>query len=127
MQRMALTALRLLPNRWLVKRCYRRIYRYDDMQEGYAYCYWITKASFRGGLFDRSFFDTAVEQDFEDCRLLAPARIQEYLTYRYGDYRKLPPVEEQRAAIHAELADANRDYREYLPAQKCNDRLQVEA
>ena len=54
------------------------------------------------------------EVPFEDCRLFAPARIEDYLTYRYGDFRKLPPESERIAAIHAETVDTQRDYRLYF-------------
>ena len=113
-QKAALQMLKLLPNGWLAKRCYRRIYRYDDLQTGFDYCYWITKAGFRQGLFDASFFSEVKEVPFEDCRLYAPARIEEYLTYRYGDFRKLPPESERIAALHAETVDTQRDYRLYF-------------
>ena len=114
MQKTALKVLKLLPNRWLAKRCYRHIYRYDERSENYCYCYWITKANFRQGLFSKEFFNTAVDIRFEDSYLLGPECIQEYLAYRYGNYMKLPPESERAAAVHAYIADADRDYSEYF-------------
>ena len=84
------------------------------MKDDYMYCYWITPAKFRSGLFDKSFFAEPVDIIFEDTKLLGSKKIKEYLSYRYGDYMKLPSKEEQKAAVHAYLWDAYRDYKEYL-------------
>ena len=93
---------------------YSHIYRYDERRNNYRYCYWITPAKFRNGLFDASFFETPVEIPFEDTTLLGSARIREYLEYRYGDYMQMPSEEARRAAIHAYIFDTERDYTEYL-------------
>ena len=113
-QAMVLKLLRVLPCRLMAKIAYRRIYRYDDRADGYMYCYWITPAKFRAGLFDASFFEKPVDIPFEDTQLLGSEKIREYLEYRYGDYMKLPSEEARRAAVHAMLFDTERDYREYL-------------
>ncbi len=113
-QRLALGALKLLPNRLLAKMCYRHIYRYDDRKDNYAYSYWITKASFKQGLFDADFFSHPVDVPFEDTVLMGSEKMVEYLTYRYGDFMKLPSEAEQKAAVHAEMYDTERDYTEYL-------------
>lgn len=78
------------------------------------YCYWITPAKFRSGLFDATFFSEPVGIPFEDTVLLGSKKIKEYLEYRYGDYMKLPSKEAQKAAVHAMIFDTDRDYREYL-------------
>lgn len=111
---MALYVLKILPNRWLVKKCYEQIYRYDELREGYRWCYWITKASFNGGLFDKKYFSEPVDVPFEDTVLLGSKYIKEYLAERYGDYMKLPSEAEQKAAVHAMVFDTEKDYREYM-------------
>lgn len=113
-QARTLKLLKFLPCKWMAKVAYRHIYRYDDRQENYKYCYWITPAKFRNGLFDKSFFETPVDVPFEDTVLLGSERIKEYLAYRYGDYMKLPSKEAQRAAVHAFLFDTEKDYTEYV-------------
>lgn len=115
-QKILFTLLKILPSRWIVKSCYKRIYRYDDRQENFKYCYWITPAKFRNGLFDASFFDSPIDIPFEDTMLLGSSKIKEYLTYRYGDYMKMPSKEQQEAAVHAMLYDTNKHYTEYLNA-----------
>ncbi|MBO5051106.1 MAG: LicD family protein [Clostridia bacterium] len=113
-QALLLGALRFLPCKLLAKRCYKRIYRYDNMIDGFQYSYWITPARFRSGLFDPSFFSSPVDVAFEDTVLLGSERIKDYLAYRYGDYMELPSEEARRAAVHAMIFDVNKDYTEYI-------------
>ena len=113
-QKVVLNLLKVLPCRWMAKVAYRHIYRYDNWQKGYCYCYWITPAKFQSGLFASSFFEKAVDVPFEDTVLLGSERIKDYLTYRYGDYMKMPPEEAQKAAVHAMVFDTEKDYAEYL-------------
>lgn len=113
-QKLALSLLKVLPCRFLAKRFYKHIYKYDDRQENYKYCYWITPAKFRSGIFDPSFFEEPVDVPFEDTKLLGSARIKDYLAYRYGDYMKLPSEEQQKAAVHAYIFDTEKDYTEYM-------------
>ena len=113
-QAIVLKSLRFMPCKLMAKCFYRRIYKYDDLETDFKYCYWITPAKFRNGLFDASFFDDPVDIPFEDTVLLGSARIKEYLEYRYGDYMKLPSEEAQKAAVHAMIFDVAIDYKVYL-------------
>lgn len=113
-QAFILKCLKILPCKWMAKRCYKRIYKYDDRNKNFKYCYWITPAKFKSGLFDASFFERPIEIPFEDTKLLASENIKQYLEYRYGDYMKLPSEEARKAAVHAMLYDTEKDYREYL-------------
>lgn len=113
-QAIVLRVLSILPCKLIANISYRRIYKYDGMKDNYMFCYWITPAKFRNGLFDKSFFSEAVDIPFEDTNLLGSKKIKEYLTYRYGDYMKLPSEEERRAAVHALFFDTTRNYTEYL-------------
>lgn len=113
-QRLALAALKVLPCKWMCRVAYKRIYKYDGLNDRFKYSYWITKAKFHSGLFDRSFFEKPVDIPFEDTVLLGPEKIKEYLEYRYGDYMKLPSMEEREASVHAMIFDVDKDYLEYL-------------
>ncbi|WP_418834325.1 LicD family protein [Parabacteroides johnsonii] len=113
-QAMVLNLLKLLPCQLIAKMCYRRIYKYDDRKVNFKYCYWITPAKFRSGLFDKSFFESPVDIPFEDTVLYGSKHIKEYLEYRYGNYMKLPSEEQQRAAVHAMIFDTENDYTEYI-------------
>lgn len=113
-QSIVLKSLKLMPCKLMAKTAYSQIYRYDSMTSGYKYCYWITPAKFKSGLFDASFFAEPVDIPFEDTLLLGSRKIKEYLEYRYGEYMKLPSKEAQKAAVHAMIFDVNRDYKEYV-------------
>jgi lipopolysaccharide cholinephosphotransferase len=41
-QAIVLNTLKLMPCKLMAKVAYRRIYKYDDMENNYKYCYWIT-------------------------------------------------------------------------------------
>jgi lipopolysaccharide cholinephosphotransferase len=113
-QVIVLNSLKFMPCKWMAKVCYRCIYKYDSMEKGYKYCYWITPAKFKNGLFDANFFEDPVDIPFEDTKLLGSKRIKKYLEYRYGDYMKLPSEESRKAAVHAFIFDTQRDYKEYI-------------
>ena len=113
-QALVLSSLKLLPCRWLAKQFYKHIYKYDDLEEKFKYCYWITPAKFKNGLFDASFFSETMDIPFEDTMLLGSKKIKEYLKYRYGDYMVLPSEEQRKAAVHAYIFDTKRNYTEYL-------------
>lgn len=61
-QAIVLKSLKLLPCKLLAKKCYKKIYKYDDLKDHFKYCYWITPAKFRNGLFDKSFFEIPIDR-----------------------------------------------------------------
>ena len=113
-QNIVLQSLKVMPCKLMAKVAYRRLYKYDSMKNNYMYCYWITPAKFKNGLFDASFFEDPTDIPFEDTLLLGSKRIKDYLSYRYGDYMKLPSEEERKAAVHAIIFDTETDYSEYI-------------
>ncbi len=113
-QEVVLKALKFMPCKLMARISYNHIYRYDSRENNYKYCYWITPAKFRNGLFDKTFFEKPINVKFEDTELLGSEKIKEYLTYRYGDYMKLPSEEQRRAAVHAMVFDTKKDYKEHL-------------
>ena len=84
------------------------------MGKNYVWCYFITPAKFKSGIFEADFFDSVEEISFEGHMLMGPARIKDYLSGRYGDYMVLPSEEQRKAAVHAMLFDTKKDYKEYL-------------
>ena len=114
-QKLALVGLKFLPNKWMVKKSYEAIYKYDYTEiDDYRYFYWITPAKFKQGLFEPWMFENTTEIPFEDTKLLCSKEIKRYLEYRYGDYMKLPSEEQQKAAVHAMIWDVNKDYTDYI-------------
>lgn len=113
-QAKVLKLLKFLPCKLMAKIAYSHIYRYDNRKKNYQYCYWITPAKFRNGLFDKTFFEKPVDVPFEDTVLMGSERIKDYLAYRYGDYMKLPSEEARKASVHAFVFDTQKDYSEYV-------------
>ena len=113
-QKLALKILKLLPNKLLVKSFYKHIYKYDDKNDNFKYCYWITPAKFENGLFDKKFFGQTCEYQFEKVKLLGAKEIKKYLEYRYGNYMELPPLEKRKSSTHAWIFDTEKNYSEYL-------------
>lgn len=113
-QCLVLGLLKILPCKFMAKRFYKNIYKYDSLSKDFMYCYWITPAKFKNGLFDKSFFEEPIDIAFEDTKLLGSTKIKEYLEYRYGDYMRLPSEEQQKASVHAMIYDVEKDYKEYL-------------
>lgn len=113
-QSSVLKTLKILPCKFMAKRCYKKIYKYDRLTNNYKYCYWITPAKFKNGIFDKTFFENPIDIPFEDTVLYGPEKIKEYLSYRYGDYMKLPSEEAQKAAVHAYFYDVSKDYKEFF-------------
>lgn len=114
LQKAALDMLRMLPNRFLALLCYRLIYKYENLENYFSYSYFITKASFKQGIFHRSLFEAPLDIQFEDAVLMGPTEIYKYLETRYGDYMRLPSEEQQKAAIHAEIYDTEIGYEKYF-------------
>lgn len=114
LQLIMLLLLKIIPCKLIVRRCYKNIYKFDELTSGFKYCYWITPANFKRGLFPASFFSEPTNIQFEDTKLLAAKKIRDYLEYRYGDYMKLPSSKERQMAVHAMIFDVNKDYREYI-------------
>jgi len=113
-QSLILKSLKLMPCSLMAKIAYRHIYKYDNLKDKFKYCYWITPAKFRNGIFDKTFFEKTIDIPFEDTCLLGSEKIKEYLSYRYGDYMKLPSKEAQLASVHAHIFDTQKDYTEYM-------------
>lgn len=114
-QAIILSLLKYLPCKKIATLCYEHIYYYDKKNsKDFKYCYWITPAKFKNGLFDKDFFSETVDIPFEDTVLLGSKKIKDYLTYRYGNYMELPSEEQRRAAIHAMIYDTEADYKKYL-------------
>ena len=106
--------IKCLPNSYIVKMIYKHIYSYDDLIDQYLWCYYITKAKFKQGIFEKEIFNKPVDINFEDSILMGPSNINKYLQIRYGDYMKLPSLEQQKLDVHAYIYDTEKDYKEYI-------------
>ncbi len=113
-QKVLLYTLKILPNKLLSTLCYKMIYKYEKLSSDYVYSYYITKAKFNQGLFNKEMFAEPTDVPFEKYFLMGPTKIKDYLELRYGNYMKLPSIEEQKTAIHAEIYDTDKGYEFYI-------------
>ncbi|MFC4620458.1 phosphorylcholine transferase LicD [Camelliibacillus cellulosilyticus] len=114
LQRLATKTLKFLPNGFISNQCYKLIYRYDNLKDDFCYYYFITKANFNQGIFNKNIFKEPRDVHFENVKLMGPSDIKSYLEIRYGDYMKLPSKEQRRTAIHAEIYNTNEGFEKYL-------------
>jgi len=114
MQKLALGFLKIMPNKSIANQCYKNIYKYKDLMNDFMYCYFITKANFEQGVFDRKIFEDPIDISFEDAMLMGPTDINRYLELRYGDYMRLPSQEQRKESIHAEVYDTEVAFEEYF-------------
>lgn len=113
-QKLLKNTMKFLPNKIISNLCYRIIYRYDNLTENYVYCYFITKANFEQGIFEKEVIDPICLMEFENIKLNAPNNVKEYLELRYGNYMELPSKEEQEMSVHAEIFNSEKDYSNYI-------------
>lgn len=64
-------------------------------------------------LLDSKYIAESVDVQFEKCTFPAPVNWDGYLTTLYGDYMKLPPVEERKTVHHFKYLDTEKDYTFY--------------
>lgn len=109
-----LKILKITPSKLLTDFFYNIIYKYDKLKSNYKYCYFITKANFKQGIFEKEVFEVPKEIKFENTSLYGPTDIRRYLEIRFGDYTKMPSLEQQKEDIHAFIWDTEKDYKNYI-------------
>lgn len=88
----------LKPLQWLPKRAFvdfaiKQIYRKANAETKF-YCHYLGRAGYRKGLYKSDYFRTSKKVPFEKIELRVPARVEDYLSERWGDYMKIPSNEE---------------------------------
>lgn len=88
--------------RFFKKKAIRQL---DEMEakirsiKGDSFLYYRTLLPFDRALLPKAWFDRIVEQPFESGTISILEAYDAYLTFCYGDYMQLPPVE-QRVSVH---------------------------
>lgn len=65
------------------------------------------------GIYPREWFTETILLPFEDGAFPVSAHYDELLTTLYGDYMRIPTVEERKCKVHAILVDTEKSYEEY--------------
>lgn len=109
----ALQVLKCFPRLFLVKYALKQVYKYRDKKTE-LYCNYLGKAKYKGGTYKREWFDQTKRVPFENVFLNVPIGVEEFLNERFGDYMKVPDIEQIRREQHASVWDTDKDYKEYL-------------
>ena len=96
---------------------FKEIQRLCSQFNGSDSKYWgtltITIREFRRKALLRKSYDTVILKEFESMQFPIPSGFDDVLTQEYGDYMKLPPIEEREA--HDDMFfDPDKSYIEYL-------------
>jgi lipopolysaccharide cholinephosphotransferase len=111
--RTALRILRCFPRLFLVKHGLKQVYKYRNKDSG-LYCNYLGKAKYKRGTYKREWFATTKRVPFENVTLNVPVGVEEFLSERFGDYMKIPDIQQIRREQHAGVWDTEKDYKEYL-------------
>ena len=105
--------LKLFPRLFLVKYGLKQVYKYRNKKTSF-YCNYLGKAKYKNGTYKRKLFDEMKRVPFENVYLNVPVGIEEFLHERFGDYMKIPNIEQIQREQHASIWDTEKDYRDYL-------------
>lgn len=111
--RTALRVLKCFPRLFLVKFALKQVYRFRNWKTG-LYCNYLGKAKYKKGTYKREWFAQTKRVPFENVTLNVPVQVEEFLTERFGDYMKIPNIEQIRREQHAGVWDTEKDYKAYL-------------
>jgi lipopolysaccharide cholinephosphotransferase len=99
--------------------CYKEMIKYENVETK-------SRAMFYGNInncrrvYPSKYFEGTILKSFEDENFSVPVEYDEYLTFRYGDYMKLPPVEEQGVKLENQVKiDTETPYIEYKGIYYC--------
>ena len=111
--RTALRILRCFPRLFLVKYALKQVYKYRNQQSDF-YCNYLGKAKYKRGTYKKEWFETTKCVPFENVLLNVPVGVESFLSERFGDYMKVPNLEQIRREQHAGVWDTEKDYVNYL-------------
>lgn len=116
-----LKILSIFPKRFLVDFALKNVYRYTDQSSKYL-CHFLGRATLSTGLYDRSYFEGVKRVPFETIELCVPYQVEKYLSDRWGDYMKLPNMDEIRKYQHSwKWSDS-----EFFPGYNVNNKYSDE-
>lgn len=81
----------LFPYNYLKPKYKNMLIQYNNEDNSLVYDFAVKHNDY----YSRALLDNVTYYDFEDTQFPAPCKYDEYLTKLYGDYMKLPPVEER--------------------------------
>ena len=113
-RKMVFMLYKILPTNLIVKHVMEKVYKYDTLTDNYKYCFFLDKGKFKAAVYDAEQFENPSEYQFENVKLYGLNDLDKHLKSIYGDYMKLPPIEERQRSVHGMISDPNKDYTEYI-------------
>ncbi len=101
--------------------CYNQITKYVNTKTHYCSMFYGNAGNCLR-VYPSSLFEGRTLAQFEDDYYKIPENYDEYLTFRYGDYMKMPPKEEQGIKLeHLIKVDTENDYKIYKGIYYCKN------
>ena len=113
LMRFALKILRCFPRLFLVKFALKQVYRYRNQKSDF-YCNYLGKARYKRGTYKKEWFESTKRVQFETVSLCVPLGVEDFLSERFGDYMKIPSLQQIKREQHADIWDTEINYTEYL-------------
>lgn len=70
------------------------------------------------GIYRREWFTETIPAQFEDAEFPISAHSDELLTQLYGDWHRIPSLQERTCKVHGQIVDLENSYEEYLEQQQ---------
>lgn len=96
---LCLKPLSLLPKRFLLGYALKQVWKYKDVDCDNYFHYYIGHP-LRKSIYPKRIFSEYEEEQFETIKLVVPKGVDEYLTIMFGDYMKIPNLDQIRWAQH---------------------------
>lgn len=94
----------------------RYLQKYNDESNGFFFPNTIDWAR---KIYPADMFDDLIDIDFAGRKYLCAKDYEKILTYEYGDYMQLPPVEQRKLSHHPILVNLGKNYYELSDDEKC--------
>lgn len=92
--------------------------RRSDKGSAMVHTFFGAGSKYKKNIYDRTWFTETVMLPFEDGEYPVSAHYDALLTKLYGDYHRIPTLEERKVKEHLAVLDLNRPWQDYLEQQK---------
>lgn len=103
-----------LDNRKLIEKQIKISTRFKNEDCNYVQPYLDSNVMVNSRIYQKNWFGEGKTKDFENIKITVPVEYEKVLTLCYGDWRKLPPKEQQIGHHYTEVIDLNKSYKEYM-------------
>ena len=119
-----LRIFKCFPRLFLVKFALEQVYKYRN-QKSSLYCNYLGKAKYKRGTYRKEWFEKQKDVEFETVKLKVPDKVEDFLSERFGNYMKIPDINQIKREQHASKWDIEKDYKKYISKEKLLPRKYV--